>query len=48
MAVFTDELCSDTIGTWFENLALICLQIPVTFVMTILGVAVVQRYKVDI
>jgi len=36
------------VGTWFENSALLCIQIPVTFIMTILGVTVVQRYKVDI
>jgi len=45
---FTESLCEKSIGGWTENLALICIQIPLTFAMTLLGTVVVSRYKIDV
>jgi hypothetical protein len=47
-ASFTDGLCDITVGGWTENLVLVFLQIPIIFIMTLLGVTVVQRNKVDL
>lgn len=48
LADFEETMCFETIGGWTENLWYICLQLPFTFIMTVLGVVVVQRYKVDV
>jgi len=44
----SSSICETTIGGWVENLFMISIQIPAIFAMTILGVIIVQRYKIDI
>jgi len=48
LQVLNDSFCGDLIAGLTEVLALTIIMIPLIFLMTLFGVRVVQRFKIDV
>ena len=48
MEKVNDLMCTNLISGLTELLALTSIMIPLIFMMTLMGVRVVQRYKIDV